>query len=202
MSGPAAALDWEARFRAERTPWERPTLHPAFSAWRAAGTLAPCRILLPGAGRSGEPLALARDGFDVTVVDAAPTAVAVQRVRLHSAAVAGTVHEADLLGWEAPAPFDAIYDQTCLCALPPPVLPAYVARLHGWLRPGGQLFLLLMQTGREGGPPFDCPPTTMRGLFGAGWAWPDQIAPAVPHGPDQAEIPVLLTRLQEGAASP
>ena len=193
MSG-TAALDWEARFRAERTPWERPTLHPAFSAWRASGTLAPCRILLPGAGRSGEPVALARDGFDVTVVDAAPTAVAVQRVRLHSAAVAGTVHEADLLEWDAPVPFDAVYDQTCLCALPPAVLPRYVARLHGWLRPGGRLFILFMQTGRDGGPPFDCPPDRMRTLFGDGWAWPEHMADRIPHGSDNHEIPTVLTR--------
>ena len=195
MSGSTVALDWEARFRAERTPWERPTLHPAFSVWRAAGTLAPCRILLPGAGRSGEPLALARDGFDITVVDSAPSAVAVQRVRLQAASLSGQVHEADLLEWTAPSPFDAIYDQTCLCALPPAVLPAYVARLHGWLRPGGRLFILFMQTGKEDGPPFDCPPAQMRDLFGPGWLWPDALAEPVPHGLGTQEVPVVLTRL-------
>ena len=195
MSGPSVALDWEARFRAERTPWERPTLNPAFSTWRASGALQPCRILLPGAGRSGEPTALARDGFDVTVVDSAATAVALQRVRLHSAAVTGQVHEADLLEWQTDAPFDAVYDQTCLCALPPAVLPAYVTRLRDWLRPGGRLFILFMQTGREDGPPFDCPLHRMRTLFGDGWHWPDQLSDPVPHGPTQQEIPAVLTRV-------
>ncbi len=189
------ALDWEARFRAERTPWERPTLNPAFSTWRASGALSPCRILLPGAGRSGEPLALARAGFDITIVDAAATAVAVQLVRLGSAGLKGEVHEADLLEWAADAPFDAIYDQTCLCALPPAILPAYAARLHGWLRPGGRLFILLMQTGQPGGPPFDCPPDQMRTLFGQGWLWPREPPSAIPHGPTHAEIPLVLTRL-------
>ena len=194
MSGPNASLNWEARFRAERTPWERPTLNPAFVSWRGSGALSPCRILLPGAGRSGEPLALARDGFDVTVVDLAPTSVAVQRVRLEAASLAGAVHEADLLAWQPAAPFDAVYDQTCLCALPPPVLPDYAARLHGWLRPGGRLFILFMQTGKPGGPPFDCPLPAMRTLFGAGWAWPAEDAPAAPRT-DRSEIPVVLTRL-------
>ena len=194
MSG-TAAVDWEARFRAERTPWERPTLHPAFLAWRASGLLAPCRILLPGAGRSGEPVALARDGFDVTVVDTAPTAVAVQRVRLHSASLPGAVHEADLLDWTAGTPFDAIYDQTCLCALPPVVLPGYVARLHGWLQPGGRLFILFMQTGREDGPPFDCPIERMRGLFADGWLWPETLSDRIAHGANNQEIPAVLTRL-------
>ncbi len=191
MSGPNASVNWEARFQAERTPWERPTLNPAFVSWRGNGELAPCRILLPGAGRSGEPLALARDGFDITVVDLAPTSVAVQRVRLEAASLAGAVHEADLLAWQPAAPFDAVYDQTCLCALPPAVLPDYAARLHGWLRPGGRLFILFMQTGKPGGPPFDCPLPAMRALFGAGWAWPAETAPRT----DRSEIPVVLTRL-------
>jgi hypothetical protein len=194
MSG-HVALDWEARFRAERTPWERPTLNPAFTTWRTSGALVPCRILLPGAGRSGEPLALARAGFDVTIVDTAATAVAVQQVRLRSAGLKGAVHEADLLEWVADAPFDAIYDQTFLCALPPAVLPAYAARLHAWLRPGGKLFILLMQTGQPGGPPFDCPPDRMRALFGEGWFWPDALSAPVPHGPTQYEIPAILTRV-------
>jgi methyl halide transferase len=194
MSGRSLAADWEARFRAERTPWERPTLHPAFLSWRAAGTLAPCRILLPGAGRSGEPLVLARDGFDVTVVDSAPSALAVQRVRLQAAGLAGHVHEADLLAWSPDSPFDAIYDQTCLCALPPAVWGSYAARLHAWLRPGGALFILLMQTGTADGPPFDCPPDAMRALFAAGWSWPQELAEMVPHSLGKGEIPVVIRR--------
>ncbi len=191
MSGRNVSLNWEARFRAERTPWERPALNPAFVSWRASGELSPCRVLLPGAGRSGEPLALARSGFDVTVVDLAPSSVAVQRVRLEAAGVAGSVHEADLLEWQSAAPFDAVYDQTCLCALPPPVLPAYAARLLGWLRPGGRLFILFMQTGKPGGPPFDCPLPAMQELFGAGWQWPEKSGVV---GTDRNELPVVLTR--------
>jgi hypothetical protein len=194
VSGAAQSVNWEARFRAERTPWERPTLNAAFVTWRRDGALQPCRILVPGAGRSGEPLALAQDGFDVTVVDSAPLAVAVQLVRFHAAAQVAKIHEADLLAWSPPAPFDAIYDQTCLCALPQAVWPAYAARLHDWLNPGGRLFLLAMQTGKPGGPPFDCPVETMRALFGAGWIWPGSLPPLVPHGVALGEIPIMLQR--------
>ena len=194
MSGPTAALDWEARFRAERTPWERPSLHPAFVAWRASGALAPRRILLPGAGRSGEPLALARDGFDVTVVDLAESAVNVQRVRLQAAGLRGAAVQADLLEWEPAAPFDAVYDQTCLCALPPGMVERYAERLHRWVRPGGQVFMLFMQTGKEGGPPFDCPTERMRLVFGEGWSWPEELGGPIQHGAGQ-EIPAILTRL-------
>ena len=45
---------WETRFQEGRTPWERGTLNPAFLEWRATGVLAPCRVLVPGAGKSPE----------------------------------------------------------------------------------------------------------------------------------------------------
>jgi SAM-dependent methyltransferase len=190
VSGETRAADWEARFRAGTTGWERGGLHPAFLAWRANGALAPCRILVPGAGRSPEPAALAAAGFDVTVVDVAPSAVAFQRERV------GTAVEADLLAWSPAAPFEAIYDQTCLCALPPAVLPDYAARLHRWLVPGGRLFVLLMQTGRPGGPPFDCPPEAMRPLFpDALWGWPETPGAPVAHPSGFGELPCVLIRL-------
>ena len=139
---------WEARFQEGRTPWERPGLNPAYHAWRATG-LDPCRILVPGAGRSPEPAALLADGFDVVTLDLADSAVAAQSARLGPARAL----QGDVTTWQPDSPFDAIYDQTCLCALPPDLWPAYAASLHRWLRPGGRLFILFMQTGKPGGPP-------------------------------------------------
>ncbi len=107
-------------------------------------------------------MALAEAGFDVTVLDVSPTAVEAQRSRLPPTAQA---IQADLFAWTPDRPFDAIYDQTCLCALPPALLADYEQRLADWLRPGGHLFVLFMQTGQPGGPPFDCPLTDMRALF-------------------------------------
>jgi SAM-dependent methyltransferase len=188
------AADWEARFQAGTTPWQRGELHPALTAWLDGGVLRPGRILVPGAGRSPEPLALAQAGFSVTVVDAAASAVAFQHERLapHAGSV---VEQADLLAWKSDTPFDAVYDQTCLCALPPAVWPGYAARLHAWLRPGGVLAVLFMQTGREGGPPFDCDPAAMRALFDpADWTWPEVLPPTVAHPNLFAEQPAALLR--------
>jgi hypothetical protein len=89
--------------------------------------------------------------------------------------------------------FDAVYDQTCLCALPPPLWPAYEAQLRRWLRPGGALFMLFMQTGRDGGPPFDCPIPAMRTLFGR-WDWPVTLQEGFAHDIGGIEQPVILTR--------
>jgi methyl halide transferase len=190
------AIDWEERFREGTTRWERPALHPAFVDWQESGVLAPCRILVPGAGRSTEPQALAEAGFNVTVVDAAPTAVATQRARLERVHMTSAVELADLFAWQPPEPFDAVYDQACLCALPPKLWPDYVARLHGWLRPGGQLFILFMQTGKPDGPPFHCDVAAMRTLFGAArWDWPDTLSAIMSHPSGVgAEQPAVLRR--------
>jgi SAM-dependent methyltransferase len=194
---PTQAVDWEARFREGTTRWERPALHPAFVDWQEAGVLTPCRILVPGAGRSAEPAALAEAGFSVTVVDAAPSAVATQRARLERLHMTTHVELADLFAWDAPAPFDAVYDQTCLCALPPDLLPRYVTRLREWLRPGGSLFILFMRTGKDGGPPFDCDLPAMRALFDvARWGWPEALPELVSHpsGVGVEQPAVLLRR--------
>jgi methyl halide transferase len=193
---PTQTINWEERFREGTTRWERPALHPAFVEWRDNGTLAPCRILVPGAGRSTEPQALAEAGFDVTVVDAAPTAVATQRARLERVHMTARVELADLFTWQPSAPFDAVYDQACLCALPPKLWPDYAARLHAWLRPAGRLFTLFMQTGKPDGPPFHCDVTAMRTLFDATrWGWPEVVPAAMPHPSGVgAEHPVVLLR--------
>jgi methyl halide transferase len=186
------AIDWESRYQSGTTRWERPVLNPAFIAWRQSGELAPCRILIPGAGRSPEPVALVAAGFNVTVVDVAPSAVAAQRAQLGATAC---VVEADLFAWQPAEPFDAIYDQTCFCALPPDRLPDYEQLLAKWLCPGGTLLMLFMQTGTEGGPPFDCPIPRMRTLFAnERWIWPTTLPPLVHHPSLRDEQPAALRR--------
>lgn len=189
------AVDWEQRYRDGATGWERHGVNPAFTDWIESGVLKPCRVLVPGGGRSAEPLVLAEAGFDVMVVDAAPSAVAAQRARLERVHVRADIILSDLFKWQPDAPFDAVYDQTCLCALPPTLWPDYVARLHAWLRPGGRLFVLFMQTGTAGGPPFDCSLTAMRALFPAErWFWHEPLPPSVDHSPGRTEQPAILER--------
>jgi SAM-dependent methyltransferase len=190
-------VDWEAVYQREqaagaRPGWERTEANPALLSWRGGGAMTPCRILVPCAGRSVEPALLARDGFDVTVLDNAPSAIAAQQAVLPAGA--WTVL-ADLFAWEPAQPFDSIYDQTALCALPPDMLDEYVARLHRWLVPGGRLFALFMQTGRDGGPPFDCPLDRMRALFAShDWLWPEMLEVPVLHSMGLREQPAILTR--------
>jgi len=189
-------IDWERRYRDGATGWERHGLNPAFLAWRDAGLLAPCRILIPGGGRSLEPLALAEAGFDVTVVDAAPSATAAQRAHFERLKLPARAERADLFAWDPDAPFDAIYDQACLCALPPGLWPNYARRLHRWLRPDGSLFILFMQSDRPSGPPFHCDIDAMRHLFAApARRWAEPLPECVKHPSGLAEQPAVLRRI-------
>lgn len=190
------AIDWESRYRDGTPGWERHGLNPAFLTWRETGALTPCRILVPGGGRSLEPLALAEAGFDVTVVDAAPSAVATQRAHFERLQLRARAEQADLFEWNPDAPFDAIYDQACLCALPPGLWRSYARRLHHWLRPDGMLFILFMQSNRPSGPPFHCELGAMRQLFASpAWTWPDTMPPQVMHPSGLAEQPAVLRRV-------
>jgi SAM-dependent methyltransferase len=199
MTGPTPEF-WEKRFLAHDTPWDRGDPNPQLARWLEAKALEPCRILVPGCGSGYEVAVLAENGFDVTALDYAPAAVALTRGRLERAKVRATVVEADVLAWEASRPFDAIYEQTCLCALHPDHWVRYAQRLDRWLAPSGKLFALFMQVPRPGaadgliqGPPYHCDINAMRALLpDATWIWPPPPYTRVPHSATWVELAVVL----------
>ena len=162
------ALDrryWKGRYEAGTTGWDRGGASPALEEWLRSGALAPCRILVPGCGRGHEVVTLARAGFGVTAIDYAPAAVSTLEARLAKEGLTARVVEADVLAWEPEEPFEAIYEQTCLCALAPDHWEEYERKLASWLVPGGMLAAAFMQTTSTSGPPFACAPDAMRSLF-------------------------------------
>lgn len=187
--------EWEQRYRAGQTGWDRGDPSPALHHWLAAGLVPQGRILVPGCGHGYEIVELARAGRYVTAVDIAAQPVLKLMARLNDEGVHATVLQADLLHWTPAEPFDAVYEQTCICALDPAHWQEYEQRLAGWLVPGGRLFALFMQTGRPGGPPFDCAPPAMRELFDpARWEWPEEPPLQVPHPNGLTELGYVLTR--------
>jgi len=186
---------WEERYRAGRIGWDRGAPSPALAHWRQSGWLSGTRVLVPGCGLGHEVLELARLGLAVTAVDLAPSAVASLRTALARSGLSARVVEADLLAWDEGGEFDTVYEQTCLCALPPPRWPEYAARLHAWLAPGGRLLASFMQTHRDGGPPWHCDPHAMRELFDEPrWRWLTHEPLHVPHSPGQAECAYVIER--------
>lgn len=200
--GPSVAF-WQERFESQRTPWDRGAVNPALAPLLAQGVLPlGARVLVPGCGAGYEVVQLAAQGFRPVAVDYAPAAVGLTRARLAQAGLDAEVIEADLLDWAPSAPVDAIWDQTCLCALHPDLWVAYAQRLASWLAPGGTLMLLAVQIERDGrregrieGPPYHCDINAVRALFPSNrWQWPRPPYPRHAHPAGFAELEVVLER--------
>lgn len=201
MTGPTKDF-WDERFASGNTPWDRGASSPQLGAWLSSGALKPCRILVPGCGSGHEVVDLALAGFDVTGLDYADQAIERAHRQLKKAEVDATLVQADVLRWQPERAFDAIYEQTCLCALYPDQWRAYADRLYEWLVPEGRLFALFVQLLREGaaegsiqGPPYHCDINAMRALFPEPlWAWPKPPYPRTTHPAGLAELAVSLKR--------
>jgi SAM-dependent methyltransferase len=125
----------------ESLPWHReqpPTLLARAVAQRAARG----RALDLGCGQGVHAVYLAQQGFSVVGIDFVPAALASARARAAQAGVQLELLEADVVEYEAPAPFDLVLDSGCLHHLPKGRVGAYRARLDEWLAPGGDYVLV------------------------------------------------------------
>lgn len=204
MSGPTHDF-WQSRFASGSIPWDRGTANPQLSAWLADGTLVPgSRVLVPGCGQGWEVAALAAAGLQVTGLDYSPAALMLCRQILQHEKTAAELVEANVLHWQPATPVDVIFEQTCLCALYPDFWVHYAKQLHAWLKPGGKLLAMFLQTLRPDsahglieGPPYHCDINAMRAIFPAmHWEWP---APPYAQtrqtgGLELMELAVALTR--------
>ncbi|HKI61140.1 MAG TPA: methyltransferase domain-containing protein [Mariprofundaceae bacterium] len=187
--------DWEQRYQQGETGWDRGTASPAIEHWLSAVLKAPARVLIPGCGRGHEAVFLASHGFDVTGIDIATSAVLHLEEQLAAEGLKAEVILGDLFAYQPDKPFDVVYEQTCLCAIQPHERPAYEAKLHSWLKPGGHLLALFMQTGADGGPPFHSDLLAMHKLFpDERWQWLTEEPLFVPHRNGRFELGYQLIR--------
>ena len=200
MTGPTIEF-WQDRYNNGQSGWDRGRANSQLLGWLDTQILQPPgRIVVPGCGSGWEVAELARRGFDVTALDYAEHAVTRTRDQLASQGLNGRVLQADVLTWDPETPFDAIYEQTCLCALHPDHWIAYAAALRRWLVRGGHMYALFMQslkpeaaTGFVQGPPYHCDIHAMRALFDAArWDWEKPPFPQVAHPNSGYEIAVCL----------
>lgn len=200
MAGPSREF-WQERFEKNETSWDRGGVSPQLTAWLDAGELTPCRIAVPGSGAGWEVAELAQRNFEAVGIDYTPAAVERTHAHLLSKKLNAEVVQANVLTYEPLAPFDAVYEQTCLCAIHPDHWFAYSVQLRKWLRPGGLLFALFMQIPRppaleQGlivGPPYHCDINAMRALFTSKhWVWPKPPYVKVPHHNGAHELALRL----------
>ena len=188
-------LDWEQRYLESATAWERDHLNPAFNEWRTYFEKAAGRVIVPGCGRAPEVHAFAELGWHVTALDLADTAVRYQRETLARAGFEAEVVATNIFQWQPSEAADLVYEQTCLCALSPAQWWAYEQCLYDWLKPGGVLAALFMQTHKDGGPPFHCDVDVMQTLFvPQRWSWDVQSIRSE-HPMGIHELGFFLTRI-------
>ena len=158
---------WNQRYAEGTTGWDLGKEAHALAQLLTERARGPERVLVPGAGFGHDAIAWARHGAQVVAVDFAPLAIMGLKERAREAQVALEAVEADLFAlpeaWAGS--FDVVWEQTCLCAIDPARRGEYVQAMHRMLRPGGTLYALLWNHGREGGPPHDLPEPVARELF-------------------------------------
>lgn len=193
---------WQERFDTGETGWDRGVPSPQLLRWLDSGELTPCHIAVPGCGKGWEVVELARRGFDVTGLDYTEAAVREAQNNLQRADVSARIIKTDVLTYKPDQVFDAIYEQTCLCAIDPEHWIDYAGQLARWIKPGGNLYTLFMQVDRPGakegikqGPPFHCDINAMHALFNSkNWQWPDHLPSSIPHPNGWHELAIRLTR--------
>jgi len=89
--------DWEQRYRAGRTAWDRGGVSPALEHWLGTGQVPAGRVLVPGCGHGHEVAELVRAGRQVTAVDIAAQPVMRLVGQLNDLGLHATVIQADLL---------------------------------------------------------------------------------------------------------
>lgn len=189
-----SADGWQSRYDEGKTGWDRGESNPMLLQWLDSGSLQPCRILVPGCGRGHEVVVLAQAGFDVTAVDFATSAVDHLEKELERRGLVAKVVQSDLFAFSQSNEFDAVYEQTCLCAIDPSQWQTYEQLLSCWLRPAGKLFAMFMQNGKQDDPPFACELASMKNLFHArGWRWLGE-PKRVEHPTGMHELGCILAR--------
>ena len=163
-----AVIDWDARYVAGDTPWDKGAAHPALLARLKTLPIA-ARVLVPGCGAGHDVRAIAAGGAAFVLgLDVAPSALNLAR----SFPKAGNecYQEGDFLTGNAvpPGSFDVLFEHTCLCAIPPERRADYVRAAAMALRDGGFL-LAVFFTNPENpdphSPPFRCNLAEMTLLF-------------------------------------
>ena len=155
--------DWNARYLAGETPWEKGAPAPPLVELLEKTDIAIWGsgiVLVPGCGTGHDVRALSTKGVKVLGLDLAEEAVA--KARSFPAAGAEEYELGDFLdpNWRQGKRFSAIWEHTCYCAIDPSRRPDYAEACAELIAPGGHLvgvfFLTPNKSGEEDqGPPFN-----------------------------------------------
>ena len=116
----------------------------------------------------------AKNNFDVTAVDFAPSAVTSLRILARENKVIINVLEQDIfsLASQYDNHFDYVIEQTCFCAIHPDKREEYEKLVYRILKTNGKLIGLWFPLDKDindGGPPYGTTVEEVKSLFKDGW---------------------------------
>jgi SAM-dependent methyltransferase len=142
---------WDSRYRdGGRPAWD--TGVPAAELKRVVenGIVKPCRTVVLGCGSGTNAIYLAGQGFDVTAIDVAPTALGIAAAKAQAAGVQVRWTLADVLAPPDLEPFDFVFDRGCYHNVRYVDAKGFVESLRRLSRPGTRCLVLSLD--RDGPP--------------------------------------------------
>ncbi|MBM3881052.1 MAG: class I SAM-dependent methyltransferase [Verrucomicrobia bacterium] len=158
-SGPEGVrlLDrWDAAYRGGNRPgWDTGRPSSNLRAAIEGGVLPRGRAVELGCGTGVNAIYLGQQGFDVTAIDLAPTALGLAEEKARQAGVRVRWLLADVLAVPELAPFDLIFDRGCYHGVRGANAAGYVATLRRLSQPGTRILILAGNANeeRQYGPP-------------------------------------------------
>lgn len=150
--------EWENRYLAGETPWDKGAASPALAELLEQEPITG-RVLVPGCGFGYDVRLIAPTASEVIGIDIAPSAVEAAKQYPNSGKESYVVADLFNLPMEWRGTFDSIWEHTCFCAIQPSLREAYVEAVAGALKPGGQLYAQFYldpgNTSPDEGPPFE-----------------------------------------------
>lgn len=147
--------DWEGRYQAQDTPWDKGEPSPGLIDFLAAHPELPrTTVGVPGCGTGHDVRAWAEAGFNAQGFDVAPSAIERSRAQTPRDKLRASFQIADFLADAPPQPFDWLFEHTLYCAINPNQRPEYAKAVLRWLKPDGQFLAVHYLIPDEDGPPF------------------------------------------------
>jgi len=134
---------WDSAYRDGRTaPWDKGIVAPALKQAVESGAIKPCRTVTLGCGTGTNAIYLASQGFDVTAIDVAPTALGLAADKADRAGVRVRWLLADVLALPDLEPFDLVFDRGCYHNVRYVDAAGFVESLRRLTRPGSKCLIL------------------------------------------------------------
>tara|TARA_Y100001936_G_C15859875_1_gene551894 strand:+ start:242 stop:853 length:612 start_codon:yes stop_codon:yes gene_type:complete len=163
---------WEDLYLEDNTGWDLKGPTPIFT--ELSKQLPKGDLCIIGCGRGYDAVTFAKEGFNVTAVDFAPSAIESLRNTITQKKLKVKVLQKNIFDLlpKYENLFDYVIEQTCFCAIHPSHRSAYEDVVRGILRTGGHLVGLWFPLDKnlsEGGPPYGTTIKEVKSYFNLNW---------------------------------